>query len=210
MKIFELNDGSMICEKQLKWIWSALLLIIMLTVPMGQAHACDGNTGSFTGIVDNGDGTFTISMEICLALDVNWGGTDDFNLTPSGGTYGSIASVQTTSFTTSYLYCAAGCATCFMCSGCADGAAPITGGGTASVTSGMGGITVAASGGNAIAPDDLSTFCINQPVEVCGTITFTTNGILLKLFLKGQKMIFVVLQTIPQIASSKMGGVRLR
>ena len=96
MKIFELNDGSMICEKQLKWIWSALLLIIMLTVPMGQAHACDGNTGSFTGIVDNGDGTFTISMEICLALDVNWGGTDDFNLTPSGGTYGSIASAQTT------------------------------------------------------------------------------------------------------------------
>lgn len=169
-------DLPIIMHNQIFRVWVLILATMLAIMPLDNAQACDGNTMDFVSLIDNGDGTYTISIEVCLALDVNWGGTDDFNLTMAGGTYSSISSIQTSTFTTSYLYCAAGCATCFMCSGCADGNPPITGGGSASVGASMGGITVSASGGNNIAPDDLSTFCINQAVETCGIITFTTNG----------------------------------
>jgi len=67
-----------------------------------------------------------------------------------------------------------------MCTGlCADSLPPVTGIGAGSLAISMGLITV--TGGNSpsqyLAPDDLSSTCIPQAINVCDTIIFTTNGL---------------------------------
>ena len=153
---------------------TAVFILFSLFAFTQNSQAC--NLASFTvdAVVDNGDGTFTITVDVCLGVDVNWGAVTSFDIVPSGGTFCGVNSLQTSNWTSTYQYCAAGCG--FM--GCADGNPPVTGNGNAS--GGIMGGTISFNGGggagNWLAPDDLNATCITQANSVCGTITFTTCG----------------------------------
>ncbi|MBL4658499.1 MAG: hypothetical protein JKX73_10895, partial [Flavobacteriales bacterium] len=123
--------------------------------------------------IDNGDGTFTFTLNVCVAIDVSWGGTTNFTITGAGGTFTSIASIQTGAFTTSYNYCSTTCSgsLCFgttLSGGCAS---PIVNGGTVLNFTGCGNAP-----GNWITPDDLDATCVTNPTQICQNVTFTTNG----------------------------------
>ena len=67
------------------------------------AHCCHLTTMSLTSAVDNGDGTFSLVVDVCIAQEGAYGETFDFNFALSGGTFSSIVSFSPDSLTNSYV-----------------------------------------------------------------------------------------------------------
>src|SRR5258708_15113092 len=55
--------------------------------------------------INNGNGTFTTTVQVCIAITISWGGTTSFSLTPVGGSFSTIASFTPITITSSYNYC---------------------------------------------------------------------------------------------------------
>ena len=151
-----------------------LMIVAFVAGVISTANACNYSSITLVGSpIDNGNGTYTITLDVCVGLMISWGGTTDFTLTLSGGSFTSVASIQTPTFNTAYSYCSANCVgnTCpgsLLSGGCAS---PITNGGNTLDFTGCGN-----SPGNWIAPDDYAAVCVTNPNNLCQTVTFTTNG----------------------------------
>src|SRR5690349_19905887 len=55
--------------------------------------------------INNGNGTFTIAVNVCIATTISFGGTTSFSVMPVGGNFSSIASFTPITLTNSYNYC---------------------------------------------------------------------------------------------------------
>lgn len=124
--------------------------------------ACHYSTFDFISYTNNLNGTYTITVQVCLAVTDGYGGTTDFTITPSGGTFTSVSSIQTSTYSTSYCY------NTFFTGGCASAVVNM---GSYINVPGCGTGT-----GNWLAPS-FNTGCTGPPYNVCDIITFTTNGL---------------------------------
>jgi len=55
--------------------------------------------------VNNGDGTYTFIVHVALGLKISWGGTTDFSLSPSGGSFTTVSSFSPMTITSNYIFC---------------------------------------------------------------------------------------------------------
>ena len=147
--------------------------------------ACNNSTSTFVSSVNNGDGTFTITINVCVALGIAPGfqnantGTNSFTFTPAGGSFTTIASLTTTNYVSTYNYCDAGADPCskVMGSPVCTGSVLVGGGNGVGVNGGTS-ATFTGSGlaGQWLAPPS-ENFCdATNPANFCQDITFTTNG----------------------------------
>ena len=98
------------CRAFQRFLKKALLVFWFIILSVSHVLACNYSYIDIIGSpVDNGNGTYTITLEVCIGVSISWGGTTDFTITPSGGTYSGIASIQKSTFTTSYNYCSNNC-----------------------------------------------------------------------------------------------------
>ncbi|MBL4754289.1 MAG: PKD domain-containing protein, partial [Flavobacteriales bacterium] len=150
------------------WLRVSSLFLIFLTAAT-ISNACNLGSLTINSGVDNGDGTFSYTISVCLAVDVSWGTVTSFDLTSAGAT---IIGVSGT-WTSSYQYCDA---TCPFMGGCPGSI--FSGGGSATGSVMNGTVTFSGGGGtgNWLSPDDLNATCITQPAQVCDQVTITTNG----------------------------------
>lgn len=150
------------------------IFLLALTFFSKESDACHKTSLTRKTEVNNGDGTFTITVNVCIGLKPNEWGTNNFTLNPLGGTFASIISLTTGSINSSYDYCVAGCSG--SCSGTVESVtATATGSFTAST------ITFARSSstpaGRPFIPNDDNTNCLSSnPANLCWDITFVTNG----------------------------------
>jgi len=149
-------------------IRAILVLAIYLALP-SVSNACNLGSVTVTTAVDNGDGTYTYTVEICLGVDVNWGAVTSFTLDVGGA---NIISSSGT-WTSTYQYCDGGCDDFMTCS-----SSVLTGGGSATGNVMGGSVTFSGGGGtgNWLSPDDNDATCISQPNTVCDIITITTDA----------------------------------
>jgi len=137
-------------------------------------EACNLTSITLVGTpIDNQDGTYTITLNVCVAIDISWGGTTNFTIAGAGGTFTSISSIQTGSFNTTYTYCSVDCIGT-VCPGTiltGSCSSPIVNGGSLLNFTGCGNAP-----GNWITPDDFASTCTPNPTQLCQDVTFTTNG----------------------------------
>src|ERR1041385_7837505 len=170
----------------LKKLLVALALFICITGE--SAKACNYTFVTLASTpIDNGDGTYTITIHVCLALTVSWGGTTNFSLTPAGGNFSSIASFTPITITSTYNYCSQ--CTGNVCTGTmtavtATAVGTLNGPGntinfnqTSSIPS-TGCTPPAACWGSGFPflPDDYQSACVSNSNYLCWDITMTTNG----------------------------------
>ncbi len=158
-----------------KFVLRLIFAITLICNIYGQnTEACNLSSITLSGNpIDNQDGTFTFTVNVCVAIDVSWGGTTNFTIAVAGGSFTSIASIQTGTFTTSYNYCSVNCIG-NICPGTiltGSCVSPIVNGGTFLNFTGCGN-----SPGNWITPDDYAATCVPNPTQICQDVTFTTNG----------------------------------
>ncbi|HLG33771.1 MAG TPA: T9SS type A sorting domain-containing protein [Bacteroidia bacterium] len=83
-----------------------LVLILSNLLNISNVYSCHFSLSYISGTpVDNGNGTYTITIHICLGLTENWGGTTHFDLTPVGGTFTNIVSFVPASLVSNYTFC---------------------------------------------------------------------------------------------------------
>lgn len=81
-----------------------LSAVFLLQTPT--ARACNYTVILPIGIpVDNGNGTYTISFRIMIGITISWGGTTNFSITPSGGSFTTISSFSPMTLTSNYIFC---------------------------------------------------------------------------------------------------------
>ena len=155
-----------------------LLILSVITI----ANACDQTTINVTSAIDNGDGTYTYTATICLAIDPNWGATGSITLTADG----NIISSSTSSVSTTYSYCDAPLpcngSNCLTVNGTVMGCPPAGGNiinttCSAGVMTGGGTLSISPSGCD-LAPGDLAGSCADcgNPSALCFDVTFTTDA----------------------------------
>ncbi|PCH98751.1 MAG: hypothetical protein COB85_01045, partial [Bacteroidetes bacterium] len=148
-------------------------------------YACDQTSITITSAVDNGDGTYTYTVTICLGISPNWGGTSDLTIT----TDANIISSSTSSVSTTYTYCDTPLG--FNGQGCLTGTVVMGVGGvggnlvTTTATgnvSVMNGSLIISNSGDPLAPSDTQgpeagdcAECGNGS-QVCFDVTFTTDA----------------------------------
>ncbi len=79
-------------------------LAILTLVCLGFAPslmACDEASFTFNSEMDNGDGTYTFNIDLCIEFNGLEGSADWFNLVFQGGTFSSVDSYNPTTITTS-------------------------------------------------------------------------------------------------------------
>ncbi|PCJ77885.1 MAG: hypothetical protein COA57_16390, partial [Flavobacteriales bacterium] len=161
--------------KSLLWKPKALSIVItivgFLIFPISNSTACNVGTFTYTTSVDNGDGTYTYTVEVCLPVTSNDGETDNFTITPSGGV--SITSFSSGNWTSSYNYCDD---TCPIMGGCTSTTSSGSGNGSGNVNMGTLTFTSAGGTGNWLSPSGYEAGCVTNPSKVCDNITFTTDG----------------------------------
>ena len=168
----------------------SIIFLFVLLLGNYNAKACDGSAVTVNSVTDNGDGTYSIAITVCFALDVNWGGTNDFDLVFSGGTFSSIVSNSPNTLNGSYNWCD----DCFLNDNgtnspnddfydCVTPQVVNT-----SASGSISGNTLTFSnddtspGADAWMPDDMingvqSDNCVNNPEELCFNLTIVTNGL---------------------------------
>ena len=97
-------------NKVYKWLLTSVFVVFFSI----QSFSCHYSTFDFISYTNNLNGTYTITVQVCLAITSGYGGTTDFTITPSGGTFTSVNSVQSNTYTTSYCY------NTFQTGGCAN------------------------------------------------------------------------------------------
>ncbi|MBL4753456.1 MAG: hypothetical protein JKY52_07675, partial [Flavobacteriales bacterium] len=149
----------------------SLLVFLILGWGVTTSNACNLASVNVDYGINNGNGTYTYAVTVCLAVDVNWGATTAFNLSVDGA---NIVSTSGTWYST-YQYCDAVCG--FM-GGCTGNL--FTGGGNASGSVVGGNVIFQGCDGPGLwlAPDDLDATCIVQPQRVCDQITITTDTLI--------------------------------
>jgi invasion protein IalB len=163
----------------MKYIYKHILTLSFILLASLTSLACDQPGMTLVNTVDNGNGTFTYTLNICVTGgSSNFGSSTGFTLTPSGGTYTSITAT-TTSWSSTYQYCPGGCSGAGANYGCS--VPLVTGGGTASNNLPMGGATSvtytgSSSEGQWLGPGGLYGGCANNPTSLCQNITITTSG----------------------------------
>lgn len=141
------------------------------------SYACHLSESTLKEFIDNGDGTYTFTINTCLAIEtsINDGIVHSFIITPAGGSFGQIVNLQTNNFITSYNYCSEGCS-----SGNCNGTL-LTGGGNGIGAIINSGADISFTGSGNIGewlgpPPSMAGTCGNNPSNTCQDITFTTMG----------------------------------
>ncbi|MBL4653585.1 MAG: PKD domain-containing protein, partial [Flavobacteriales bacterium] len=162
------------------------ILILLGFLTYSSVNACDGGSLNITNATDNGDGTYTYTVNFCIGLSPNWDVTTGFTFDVGGA---NIISTSTSSLTNTYTYCDGGLS--FNGQNCESGNVMGAGpaGGTMTTVSPtangsvMGGSLTFSSGSNPpFAPNDaVGSFdadcgdCGN-PNNFCFNVTFTTDA----------------------------------
>ncbi|MBL4653524.1 MAG: PKD domain-containing protein, partial [Flavobacteriales bacterium] len=141
------------------------------------ALACNNSTPTVTNVLDNGDGTYDIIINVCIAIGgSSAGATEELTITPTGGTFTSILSFPA-NYSTAYNYCDGGCPGNSMCGSVAgavgSGPAVLNGGGAS--VSYFSGTTL----GTQFGPTSGEGGCGNlgNVISDCQDITITTTGL---------------------------------
>jgi hypothetical protein len=79
-------------------------------------NACNYSAITLVGTpVNNNDGTYSITVRIVIGVMISWGGTTNFSLAPSGGTFSTVSSFSPMTLTSNYYFCSACNLTNFIC-----------------------------------------------------------------------------------------------
>jgi hypothetical protein len=170
----------------MKKLTFCFLIFILLNAHAG--IACHASDCFISNVVDNGNGTYTITLRVCIGVSVNWGGTTHFTLTPTGGTFTSISSFFPMTLTSNYSFCDS-CQ--FMPNTCVGNAVNVTATASGSLNLSQTILTYnqissiptgcplpAACNGTMypFIPDDHQAACIINPDSICWDITLVVNG----------------------------------
>jgi hypothetical protein len=79
----------------------SLLLATLITLFLQTAYACDDASTVINSVVNNGDGTYTVNLDLCVEFNGLEGNPDWFALTFVGGTFTAIVSGTPTTISTS-------------------------------------------------------------------------------------------------------------
>jgi len=147
------------------------------------SYACDQTSIVINNAIDNGDGTYTYTVTICLGISPNWGASGDLTITVGGA---NIISSSTSSVSTTYTYCDE--PLLFNGQGCqvnSMGQPPVGGNLITTTATGsvgvMNGDLVISNSGDPLAPGDINgpsgdcADCGNGN-QVCFQVTFTTDA----------------------------------
>ena len=156
--------------------FKACIVFLSILATATISNACNLSNITLVGTpIDNGAGTYDITIEVCIGVSENWGATNDFTLTPAGGTFTNIVSLTTTTINNTYDYGAFEMVDCIVMGGpcalcCVSCLGPQTDGVTTTATGSiMGGSTVTFTQSGSIppgfdfSPDDNATFCASSP-----------------------------------------------
>ena len=83
------------------FIFSAVFLLRLSDV-----IACNYSAITLVGTpVNNGNGTYSFTVRIAIGLTISWGGTTNFSITPSSGSFTTISSFSPAVLTSNYVFC---------------------------------------------------------------------------------------------------------
>lgn len=149
------------------------------------AYSCDQTSINVLTAVDNGNGTYTYTVQICLGISPNWGGTDAITIDAN---VPIVNSGFTPSVSTTYTYCNVDLSfngqNCETASGNVMGSPPAGGTMTtvtATASGSVGGGNLTYNGTNDLAPGDVGAPAgdcsdCNNPNQLCFNVTFITTG----------------------------------
>lgn len=132
--------------------------------------ACHLTTMSLSSSTDNGDGTYTYAVNVCIGEDGAFGETFNFSFVPSGGSFTSIASFSPAGLSNSYQAGGGPFGSTFGVTATATGS---NSGSAITYTT-----TSSSPGGWPIISDGslCGGSCSGGGLQACFTLTFTTNG----------------------------------
>ncbi|MBK5286309.1 MAG: hypothetical protein JJE25_12990, partial [Bacteroidia bacterium] len=163
-------------------------LFILICISFQSVNACNYSSATLVGTpVDNGNGTYTINVQICIAITISWGGTTNFSIVPAGNTFTSISSFGPATLTSTYNYCSqctgpvcTGTMTAVTATatGTLNGPQSVLNFNQTSSTPATGCTPPAACWGSGFPfmPDDYQAACVTNSNFLCWTITLVTNG----------------------------------
>lgn len=173
VRFFFLFNGSL--YDLLTFVFVLALIPLNTTI----TNACDQSSINVTNGVDNGDGTYTYVVNICIGIKPNWGATTTFTLSADQPI---LSSGYTSGITTSYSYCDdtlnGNGSSCTMDVGGTVISTTVTA--TGNVIGGN--LTFTNSGGgDPISPNDIFADCSDcgNPDALCFNVTFMTAAIIL-------------------------------
>ena len=94
MNLFSINNKQLVIKTN---SFHQILFFLLLFFSFN-SYACNKSTATLVSETDNGNGTYTYVVNVCLELGDMIGVPNTFTLTPSGGTYTSLTTTTPASF----------------------------------------------------------------------------------------------------------------